>query len=418
MRGFDCARTLILLERRISGLEEPDRLLLEEHLASCKACRRDQDALDRIVSLTEAAAQPLRDSARERAIERAFERPRPLREQKPVRLPGWRRVAMAAALVLVTVVVLVFALRDRSQALRGGGLARFTIGQMEPAPRPSLVGGSVQIQGRVAPAPASIEPEAVFSAEQTATLVANRARLELRAGSQASFSKDARTLRLKRGSVRVELDAPNLPTENARFNVATDRFRVEVVGTVFEVELDKVRVIRGKVRVVDAETNRALANVAAGQSWTPPGSGKAEPAVTPSAAASTTGQRGVVVGELLGQARGAIAKGDTRTARAAIAKVLAAKTSRAERAEAETLLAECALVEGDHKSAARSYARVVREHSGTPAAESALFAAARSELEAGHPDRAKQLFQIYLARHPDGRFSKEARARLAALEQR
>jgi TolA-binding protein len=59
-----------------------------------------------------------------------------------------------------------------------------------------------------------------------------------------------------------------------------------------------------------------------------------------------------------------------------------------------------------------TYLRVVRKFAALPAAETALFAAARVEAEHGQPLQAQALFRRYLERYPRGNFVREAQRRL------
>jgi outer membrane protein assembly factor BamD (BamD/ComL family) len=76
-------------------------------------------------------------------------------------------------------------------------------------------------------------------------------------------------------------------------------------------------------------------------------------------------------------------------------------------------MADCSLVGGDPAEAKRRYAQIAEQHAGTPAAETARFAAARLEKD---PARARTLLQDYLRHHPKGRFRAEAEARLKSLK--
>jgi len=91
------------------------------------------------------------------------------------------------------------------------------------------------------------------------------------------------------------------------------------------------------------------------------------------------------------------------------------RLSAAERAEALSLRADCALVEGDLAAAASGYLQVAERFARLPAGENALFAAGRLEAERGAHAAARKLLARYLEQYPHGRFVKEASARLRSL---
>jgi TolA-binding protein len=102
-------------------------------------------------------------------------------------------------------------------------------------------------------------------------------------------------------------------------------------------------------------------------------------------------------------------------ARSLVTRALATRLPPALDAEGRTLLAECALVSGDPKEAARRYAEVARAHGSLPAGENALFAAARAAHTSGQTAEARRLFEQYVARYPNGQFVSEANRRLGQL---
>jgi outer membrane protein assembly factor BamD (BamD/ComL family) len=120
----------------------------------------------------------------------------------------------------------------------------------------------------------------------------------------------------------------------------------------------------------------------------------------------------------LDEAREALARHDLSSARAGIDEVLAGAPGRREQAEAFTLRAESALVAGDLAAAAAGYAFVAERFEGLPAAENALFAAARIDADRLRGPAAAKGLEQYLSRYPNGRFVKEAASRLRDLRAR
>jgi hypothetical protein len=67
----------------------------------------------------------------------------------------------------------------------------------------------------------------------------------------------------------------------------------------------------------------------------------------------------------------------------------------------------------DPAASAKLYEELARGRG--PWAANALYARARLELERGHPERAKPLFERYLVRYPRGRNAADVRAQLQRL---
>lgn len=108
-------------------------------------------------------------------------------------------------------------------------------------------------------------------------------------------------------------------------------------------------------------------------------------------------------------ARRFLAEGRTGEARRLIRRIRSARGApRHYRAEATMLLAECAAVHGDSAEAIRLYLEVADRYPSLPAAETALFAAARASTGG----RATLLLYRYLTTYPDGRFAEAAHAHL------
>jgi TolA-binding protein len=123
----------------------------------------------------------------------------------------------------------------------------------------------------------------------------------------------------------------------------------------------------------------------------------AAPPVKPSAA------------RLLAQAREAFTRLDHAAAERHADAALDAGPTRAQAAEARTLLAECAHAAGRLDDALSRYEAIAARFGDLPAGETALFAAARLEARRGRTDAARALFTRYLDRYPSGRFADDAR---------
>ncbi|HKA44138.1 MAG TPA: zf-HC2 domain-containing protein, partial [Burkholderiales bacterium] len=94
-----CIRVALLIKRREEGLSDADRLVLEDHLASCEKCRQDAFAIDVLGELVDSAASsPLSSGARERAITRA------IRDAAGKPLPPVRASRPAATLLVAVAV--------------------------------------------------------------------------------------------------------------------------------------------------------------------------------------------------------------------------------------------------------------------------------------------------------------------------
>ncbi|HKU40028.1 MAG TPA: hypothetical protein VJR89_17830, partial [Polyangiales bacterium] len=110
-------------------------------------------------------------------------------------------------------------------------------------------------------------------------------------------------------------------------------------------------------------------------------------------------------------ARQSLGRRELPRARSLLDSALTAQLSPKQRAEALSLQAECALVAGDLRGAEAGYTRVAEQFAALPAGENAAFAAARLMA-----DRHSESGLVrYLARYPQGRFVKEASARLRQL---
>jgi hypothetical protein len=120
----------------------------------------------------------------------------------------------------------------------------------------------------------------------------------------------------------------------------------------------------------------------------------------------------------LTRARLALAERKVEEARREVDLALNVPLSRADDAEARTLLAECAIADGDRETGGRLLREVASEFTDLIAGENALFAAARLASDGADRVSARRLFQQYLDRYPHGRFESEVRWRLRSLDDR
>jgi hypothetical protein len=371
--------------------------------------------------------------------------PQPLREAATQRVArGWSRPALgrpiAVALALVALVAVVPAIR----ALRGG----------EP-PSSGVASSGVAHVAR---------------AEQGGTLRLDGARVDYRAG--ASLRSDGgRRVDLDDGEVDVEVT----PGGPGRFRVYAPRFIVEVIGTRFVVRTDGVRTLHGRVRVLDL-SEREIAVVSAGQSWSapPPATAAPGPAATSPAAIekpaplapapppiaphaiTSTGEArpdsqkvahrmdriarvarseeaidrepatavapaaAPVVAEptpdaLLKAAQSDLAHGDVLKAREKLDEARAVARSPRLRAAIDLLGADALLVEKHRPEAMDAYRHAADAWADSPEGEMAAFALAELLCESGSPADARAALTRYLARYPSGRFTREAADRLRSL---
>jgi hypothetical protein len=117
------------------------------------------------------------------------------------------------------------------------------------------------------------------------------------------------------------------------------------------------------------------------------------------------------VAEILARARAQLAKKQLADAERTASSVLP-RVSGADEAEARTILADIAQASGNHDLASTLYREVAAKFASLPAGESALYAAARLDVRRGRDARA--LLEQYLDRYPRGRFVDDARRLLGA----
>lgn len=383
--------------RPLATLSEAERLHLEQHLTECQTCRHES-ALSRVVGdMIRSAPSSLTDSARERAMSRAFERAAQAVPTSRSASRGFRlglSVAAAAVMLIGSSVLLM----DSKGAVEVGratptGLATQPAPSAvaEPAPGAVAQASATQHTDKVAAEPAE---EGWIESTDVETRTFAGARVTLARGTRLHFERAANTLELARGEVTLDVE----PQHDQPFAVLTQGFRVEVLGTQFVVSPEHVAVLRGHVQVRDREGNRLLSDLYDGQSYRPRAPRKATRAEDAS--------------ELIRQARAALGSGDVDTARALVRRAQGAARRVSDRAEVATLDAECELLARRPAQAVTAYLRVADRYADLRAGENALFAAAQLSLRERDAGTARTLFERYLTRYPSGRFVDEARAHL------
>ncbi len=377
-----CNDIEVLIDKRARGLDEAERLMLEQHLTDCEACRESDGFMHAINEMVEAAPAQLSDLARKRAISGAFSNVvRETEEVRRTRLIGPAAFAIAAAAAFALFV------QDgsRDTALRA---APAKVAVSEPRALAPTAASAV------IPAPASRE---WIEAEDTETRSFAHAEVTLNAGARVRFDDVHTTLELTEGRVTVDVDV----SKGRPFRVLTQRFRGEVLGTRFVVSPESVEVEHGRVQVFDLEGRTLARDLRAGSTFS----------ITPKASAHAHEPQ-VSARVWLARAREALSQGDARSAREFVVHAEDSDPHRQDRAEAGTLRAECALIEHNPEAAVRFYRSVADRFADLSAGENAAFAAAQIAARSHGIERSKPLFERYLARYPRGRFADEARARL------
>jgi len=405
MRKRACVAATSLMAGRASGLSEPERLELEQHLESCSACAADEYDLYRLVVGTGAREIPLlNDRARSRAISGALRHATQANDDAPASRAWLRWLLPTATVAAAAAAFAIVVLTGTNQTGSSGPVVSAHL----------VLSGAVETHSDVLRAGMSFDSDTRLSTHDGARIAVGHATVALDADTIVAWNADSSTLTLRDGAVRASVDPrPKLP-----FRVRTDEFSVEVLGTKFEVTDSGVTVFEGHVRVTDSEGEVLLDDLGAGEAWHVPD----ELAQRPKRAHKRRAHVAARVepdrpdpAELIEQARAHIAAGEVVEARTLLDDALDITREVAQKAEARTLLAECALVEGNHREAIRLYRRVADRYRKMRAGETALFAAARVETRDGHADRARELLQLYLERYPGGRFAEEATSRLEEL---
>ncbi len=414
------------LHRGADALDEAQRLSLDDHLAACVRCRGDRARMRLLHGIgTSLQAPPLHAREYNRAIARA------LLEggaRTDTRVPPRRRAlpfAVAAAAAAATAIAWIAVRGDEPQPAASS--ADRTTAPPPPPTEPSR-GGDVAAPAAVVPAPspvpahedriesgalrdgaaaiasgAAVPANTLLGATAPARLRLGAALVVVAAGAELRWVPAERAILLERGTLDVETE----PDGVAR--VVTARFEVEVGDASLTVEPAAVHVRRGAARIVDRATRAIVARLESGGSWTPP-----EPAAGRARPPAPRGASPVPAARWLAEARARFAARDHAAAERAAEAALASGPSRTEAAEARTLLADVAQASGDLEQAVTRYLAVATELADLPAAESALYAAARIELRRARRAAARALLTRYLDRYPSGRYAGDVRRHLTS----
>lgn len=387
-----CRRLRASLHRDAAALSDAERLVLEEHLQGCADCRRDRAQLLRLREL--GGALPIRSigsRGHQRAISRALLEGPPV-PAAPARPSGWYALAGCAAIATAAVAIAVHFAGDTGYIPPAPPIAIERPSEPRPAPPPaaSIEAGAVSRDGAVLAIGAAVPADASLHAAKDARILLPAASLTAVADSELRWSAPDHTVYLDSGTLDVEVD----PKQRARARVVTARFVIEVTGTIFRASTRGVAVARGSVRVTSRDGAVLAARVAAGESWEV---AELRVGAPPPSAASW-----------LARARTAFAARSFADAERHADAALDASPSRAQAAEARVVLAECAQASGRLDDAVARYRAIAARFADLPAAESALFAAARIEASRGRT----ALLRQYLDRYPAGRFVVDARRQL------
>jgi hypothetical protein len=401
MISWDCFRTSSLRGQSSSAITPVQRLAVEDHLAACAACRESAALSYSFGALARTVPSGLRLGVIERAVARAVDEGL-TQPSQPVRR---RRMWIAIATCAAVGIPLVIGLRLQAPITTSGD---------------SIVSGTIVSAGRQLQAGGALPADMPIVAETEATARMGAATVEMAKGSELEWMPARSTARLHAGRVSIAVH----PGSGRTFRVSADRFAVEVIGTRFSVTMNEVRVAEGHVRVLDA-AGVLLRTLGPNETWQAPADPSANVAIPERSSAEPPpvdvrdqpNARRDTAGSHLATARRHLAKREVAAARRELSAALALRASRPEQAEAATMLAECAFVDGDGDEAVRLYLAVADHFADLPAGESALFAAARLSDRAGRREPARGLLGRYLKAYPQGQFHREAKARLGRADE-
>lgn len=420
MKTLSCRTSRRLLAQRNAGLDDAERLHLEFHLSTCEACAEHSRALSALTKLVDSdAIKPLSPRARERAIAaslRALDQPvamEPNLEPAPRFRITWQLGAAAVAAAGITAFVMLSDNTDRvykvSEAPRPGiGLSRADHTNPTPSAGVRVVSGTVALGRGTASAGDIIDDSTRLSSRSGAELRSGDVHVVMAANTTMGWKTDKRTIAVAKGRVRVASKA-----DARALRVVTRSFAVIVAGSEASVSNGSVRVHRGTVQVV-SPSGKVLAK-RVHKFWTPLRTASAKHHRSRRQRHTTNDADRPDPATLLRAARAAVARRDLPAAREGIQAAQAQSLTPAQRAEALTLLADAAFVDGDDGRAVELYLGVARKYRSLAAGQNALYAAARLQAKRGERAQARKLFRRYLARYPNGRFRAEATRRLARL---
>jgi hypothetical protein len=395
MRGTACDEICALIDSEAIGWSNPERLRVEQHLGECPSCSESL-SLSRFVRATlKEAAGELSEGARSRAIRNALS----VSAQKKPRVrveKTWSRWGIGLGLAAAAAVALWVV---RTPAPETAALVK----------KPAVVAPAAKtasLDEKPASSEAKKDEPSVVESKERETHTFAHATVAFSPATRTRFDAATRTLSLEQGAIDVDVD----PAKGESFNVTTQQFRVEVLGTRFSVTPDAVTVQQGRVRVLDPNGVVLASALGAGETFSVAKNTRAASKPTPKVSAANAKA-------LLAEARSALYRYDAPAARSLVQQAEHAHPGRGDRAEAGTLRAEILLLERDHVAAVRAYREVATQYAELPAGENAAFAAAQLALKA-EPTKARALLDAYLARYPKGRFVNEVQERLRRLDAR
>ncbi|MDX2089378.1 MAG: FecR domain-containing protein [Kofleriaceae bacterium] len=380
------------LDRDASMLSDAERLLLEEHLAACDRCARARQQLLKVRDLVVAMPlQALTHQAHQRAIAKAMLQGRAASSRgTSSRIHAW---GVCAAGVAAVAALTWWSLGDRSRDEPARRTVEVAVVTDAPrlSPPTAVLSGRVLADGVALTVGGEVPSEVPLHATEPTRIALPATTVMLAGETTIHWRRDAHALLLDTGSVDVELAS----SAGEPLRVVTEKFTVEVTGTVFQVTPRGVWVSRGSVRVLAPDGAVLAARVAAGEAWTTDAERPAPPRISGRA--------------LLARAQRAFTGRDCKAAENDADAALDAGLSRAESAEARTVLAECAQRTGRLEEAARRYEALATRFPDLGAGETALIAWARLEATRARTRHARALFERYLAQYPAGKFADDAR---------
>lgn len=393
MMRLSCTRARSLMDRRMEGLSEPDRLRVESHTASCAACADHGAMLAGLVTLARAMPTPSNEAAQRRVIERALDQSSVAQpaEAPALAWPRWAPMGVVAAMAVAAAALVMW------------------VGPTVPSDSATA--------WRVAPGTPQVER---FESVQPKRVSIAGAILDLEANTSVEWDQANARITLSRGALRAKVESR---LGKSPLSVRTPRFDVVVVGTDFDVTLQSVRVHEGVVRVQDLAGHMLRAALTPGQGWSIDAREQAAVAASNELAANDPQSPQPARGEpaerdasrLIDEARALLSTGDVVAARRLLHSAEQLPLAIGQRLEMETLVAEAHQVAGNNRRAVVQYDRVVRRQPSSVAADNAQFAAARLTLSSGDRIAAENRFRKYLLQRPSGRFRVEVERALDRL---